>query len=180
MAEAFDVPRERAITPNRVQEKLIDDFMRLRELLDYMELGKTLDWTQHIELLQLVIFFSDILYTDLVREGEKIKNALDWLDLYRTNKKEFAKTQHANWIVSYQLRGGSLDRVVIYSSYEAFQEDKREKEKAGRVVKDVLLVPSQKLLYVLGKIIILKGLELGILGFKIVRRPRPIFKKIER
>jgi len=159
-------------TPPMVQNRLYEEFMRLRDLLDKIDLGFKLSGSEYLELTRLVIFFSDVLYNELSQDP-KLKPAIDLLDLFRINKRAFEKSGYAAYLVVYQAKGSSLSKIfVMYESKEELEKDARRKAENDIVLSSVAIVPNSKLLLSLGRGIILKALDIGILGFRISRKPR--------
>ena len=174
---------EKVVVTSPVLGKYYEDFLRLRDLLNKIDIG---EWgnnvKEYIELLKHVMNFADALHSALLdapydqNTKQAIRNALMWLNLYREDKQRFAKEAdgvYTSYIVAYKLPGDQNPRVLrIYSSLGEYLEDRKNLESQDLQVVDVKVVPSIKLLRFLARMIIIRVLELGIFGFKIEKRPR--------
>lgn len=170
----------KTVTPYQIQNRLYEEFMRLRELLDKVDLGFKLSGSEYIELVRLVIFFSDVLYNELASD-KKLRPAIGLLDLFRISKKAFEKSGYAAYLVVYQAKGSSISKIfVMYESREELNEDAKRRAEKDIVIASIAIVPNSRLLLSLGRGIIFKALDIGILGFKISRKPKFIRRRGER
>lgn len=157
-----------------IQKELAQKILRLNQLVTKHDVTGRLSFEEWEELLKLVLELEIVFLPELVAM-ESMKELIEMLNVYKSNKDEFASKYPHEVLVTYFNDRTKKVVFSIYQSYKIFKEDKARKENDDYKVRWALLIPKRDNLLALARAIILAGMELEILRFAKKPVPRQLF-----